>query len=51
MKTLKFWDFKGRKAFTSSKYTIKVKNGRTFAETVSPSGGKAVVIVKKGFKG
>jgi hypothetical protein len=51
MKTLKFWDLKGRKAFTSNKYTIKTKGPRTFAISKTPSGGIAYLICKKGFKG
>ena len=51
MKTLKFWDLKKRKPFTSSVYKIQVKKGRTFAISKTPSGGLAYLICKKGFKG
>jgi len=50
-KKLKFWDFKGRKAFTTDKYTIKIKKGRTFAIAKAPSGSDSYRIVSKGFKG
>jgi hypothetical protein len=51
MKTLKFWDLKKRKPFTSSVYKIQVKKGRKFAISKTPSGGLAYLICKKGFKG
>jgi len=43
MKALKFYDVKGRRAFTTTNYKI---SGR-MAKTVAPSGAKAVVFVKR----
>jgi len=43
---LKFYDLKRKKAFFSTKYTIKKgKGGRKFAHAVAPSGCRACVIV------
>ncbi len=50
VKKLKFFDVKGRKSFTTDKFTIIRKGGRARASTISPSGAKASVFVKKGFK-
>ncbi len=47
---LKFRDFKTQKNFTTDKFTIVRKGGRTSAKTIAPSGVKASVFVKKGFK-
>ncbi len=47
---LKFFDVKGRKTFTSTKFTIVRKGGRARAVTIAPSGARASVFVKKGFK-
>jgi hypothetical protein len=51
MEKLKFYDMKGRKAFTTDKYEIKTKNGRKFAVAKAPSGAVAYRIVSKDFKG
>lgn len=40
---LKFYDVKGKKTFTTDKYTVK---GR-IAHAKAPSGAKAVVFVKR----
>ena len=47
---LRFFDVKGKKSFTTTKFTIIRKGGRTRAATVAPSGARASVFVKKGFK-
>lgn len=53
MQRLKFYDVKGRKSFSSSKYKLSSKkNPRTnrlvyMAKTVAPSGAKANVFVSK----
>ncbi len=47
---LKFFDVKGRKSFTSTKFDIIRGEKRTRAVTIAPSGAKASVFVKKGFK-
>ena len=47
---LKFFDVKGKRSFTSDKFTLVRKGGRTRAVTNAPSGIKASVFVKKGFK-
>ena len=46
MEKLKFYDLKRKKAFFSTKYTIKKgKGGRRFAMAVAPSGCNACRIV------
>ena len=47
---LKFFDVKGKKSFTSDKFTIVRSSGRARAVTTAPSGAKAYVFVKKGFQ-
>ena len=47
METLKFYDMKGKKAFTSSNYQIVVKKGRKFAVAKAPSGVDAYRIMGK----
>ena len=47
MKTLKFYDVKGKKSFTTSKYVIKKKGKRKFAVADAPSGIKAWRILGK----
>ncbi len=50
MGKLKFFDVKGRQSFTTDKFTIVRSGGRARAVTTAPSGAKASVFVKKGFK-
>ena len=38
MITLKFYDLKGKKSFTTDKYRTVVKKGRKFAIAKAPSG-------------
>ncbi len=47
---LKFFDVKGKRSFTTDKFTIVRKGGRTRAVTNAPSGARASVFVRKGFK-
>lgn len=48
MKELEFYDVKSRKKFKSSTYTIKInKRGMKYAESKSPSGGRAFRIIGK----
>lgn len=55
MPKLKFYDVKGKKSFTTDKYTLtSKKNPRTkkmvyMAKTKAPSGAKANVFVSKDF--
>jgi len=44
---LNFYDLKGKKKFTTSKYKIVVKNGRRFAVADAPSGIKSWRIIGK----
>ncbi len=51
MTKLKFFDVKGKKSFETDEFTLKTsKRGTRFAITEAPSGAKATVFVKKGFK-
>jgi hypothetical protein len=45
MDSLKFYDLKKKKAFTSTKYKLVTKKGRNFAVAVAPSGCDAYRIV------
>ena len=47
MKKLKFYDLRGKKAFTTSKYSERVKKGRRFAVATAPSGATAWRILGK----
>ena len=51
MKTLKFYDLKKRKSFTTNKYKIVTKKGRKFAIAIAPSGAQSYRIVAKAFTG
>ena len=41
MEPLEFYDLKGRRAFTTSNYTLIIHNGRKVAVTRAPSGAEA----------
>lgn len=45
MESLKFYDLKKKKAFTTSSYKLVTKSGRHFAVATAPSGCKAYRIV------
>ena len=45
METLKFYDLKARKSFTTDDYKIVVKKGRRFAVTPNESGSTSWRIV------
>jgi len=47
METLKFYDVKGKKAFTSNNYKTVTKSGRRFAVAKAPSGIEAWRILGK----
>lgn len=47
MKKLKFYDMKGKKSFSTDKYTAKVKSGRKFVVAKTPSGSTAWRIMSK----
>ena len=47
MPTLKFFDLKDKKSFTTDKFTTFEKGGRKFAKTTAPSGVKSVRIIGK----
>ena len=53
MKTLKFYDLKKRKTFSTNKYTLaskKTKRGiMHLAKTIAPSGVKSTLIISKDF--
>lgn len=51
MKTLNFFDVKGKRKFNSNKYRLVNKSGRRFAIAKAPSGIEAWRIVAKDFKG
>lgn len=46
-KNLKFYDLKGRKSFSTGKYTAVTRKGRRFAVATAPSGAKAWRILGK----
>ena len=51
MVQLKFYDFLGKKSFTTNKFTLKkTKKGCQFAVVKAPSGIKAYRFVGKNFK-
>lgn len=47
MKTLKFYDLKGKKSFTTASYKFVTKSGRRFAVAKAPSGCTCYRIVSK----
>jgi hypothetical protein len=44
---LKFYDVRAKRAFTTDKYAVVKKSGRTFAVASTASGGKAWAIRPK----
>ena len=48
--TLKFYDLKGKKSFTTNKYTTTTKNNTKFAIAQAPSGIKSYRILHRGKK-
>ncbi len=42
---LKFFDLRARRSFTSTNYKIVKRGKRTFAEAISPKGGRSFRIV------
>lgn len=47
MPTIKFYDVKGKKSFTTDKFKIVKKSGRNFAVAKAPSGIQAYRIISK----
>jgi hypothetical protein len=47
MKSLKFYDVKSRKGFTTGKYALRTKGSREFAVATAPSGVAAWRIAPK----
>ena len=47
MKSLKFYDIKSRKGFTTGKYALRDKSGRKFAVATAPSGASAYRVIPK----
>ena len=47
MKSMKFYDLKSKRSFTTGAYKCVNKSGRHFAVASTPSGGKAWRIVAK----
>ena len=47
MASLKFYDVKAKRSFTTSSYGTVKKSGRTFAVAKTPSGGSAYRILGK----
>lgn len=51
MKSLTFYDVKGKKKFSTTSYTVsKTKNGRKIAKAKAPSGITATLFLPNDFK-